>query len=72
MTTELLIGLASGLIAVLLSIVAWIGNSMVSKLEKIADSLNKIEKDFGVLSNDHVHLKEEVREIKERVKVLEV
>lgn len=71
MTTEILIGICSGLIAVLLSIVAWTGNSMVSKLEKISDSLSKIEKDFGVLSNDHVNLKEEVRDIKERVKVLE-
>lgn len=71
MTIELLIGIAAGLISILLGLVAWIGSGMVSKLEKISDSLSKIEKDFGVLSNDHVHLKEEVKEIKERVTILE-
>lgn len=71
MTVELLIAIAAGLISILLTIVAWIGNGMVGKLEKISDSLSKIEKDFGVLSNDHVHLKEEVKEIKDRVTILE-
>lgn len=69
--SELLIAICAGLVSVLLGIVAWIGNSMVSKLEKISESLSKIEQDFGVLSNDHIHLKDEVKDIKDRVKILE-
>lgn len=75
MNIEVLLTIIGGLLTILLSIIAWIGNGMVSKLETISLSLQKIEKDFGVLNNDHVNFKEDVKEdlqdIKSRVKVLE-
>jgi len=71
MTFNILFAICSGLITILLSVVAYIGTNIVSKLEKISVALSKIEKDFGILSNDHVNLKEDVCEIKERVKALE-
>lgn len=52
-------------------VVGWILNRGVKQIESIAASLNKIEKDLSVLSNDHINLKEDVCDIKERVKKLE-
>ena len=57
-------------------LLAWVGNNMATKLEAISVSLTKIEKELGVLGNDHGNLKDEVRkemhELKERIKNLEV
>jgi len=73
--TELFISIIGAVIALLLSLVAWIGNNMVNKLEKISGSLSRIEKELGVLGNDHDNLKDEVRkeflEVKERLRNLE-
>ncbi len=71
MTSEQLLVIIGSLTTISLGLVAWIGKSMVSKLENISNSLQKIEKDFGILSNDHSNLKEDVKDIKERVKTLE-
>ena len=62
MNLELLLTLIGALLSILLGIIAWIGNGMVSKLETISQSLQKIEKDFGVLNNDHTNFKEKVKE----------
>lgn len=59
--------LGSGLIVVL----AYVGTSMVSKLDKIATSVGNIEKELVVLANDHTNLKEDHEELKERVQILE-
>lgn len=75
MNLELLLTLIGALLSILLAIIAWIGNGMVSKLETISRSLQKIERDFGILNNDHVNFKEGVKEdlhdIKVRVTKLE-
>lgn len=55
----------------LLGILSWIGRLGVKYLSNIATSVNKIEKDIAVLSTEHINLKEEVRDIKDRVKILE-
>ena len=71
MNLELLLTLIGALLSILLAIIAWIGNGMVSKLETISKSLQKIEQDFGILNNDHHNLKSDVIEIKQRVTQLE-
>lgn len=61
----------SYVIHLLLTIVGFIGVLGVKQLMKIADAVNGIQKDLQVLGNDHIHLKNDVEEIKERVKSLE-
>lgn len=63
--------LTGGLISTLLALIAYIGNGMIEQLKNITTSLNAIEKELGVLSNDHANLKESVHDIKERVLKLE-
>ncbi len=52
-------------------VITWIVNKGVNKMESISSSLINMEKDFKVLVNDHVNLKEDVKEIESRVKELE-
>lgn len=59
------------LVVTLLAILAYVGRLGVSQLQSIANSVNKMEKDLGVLTNDHTNLKEDVKEVKERVSKLE-
>jgi outer membrane murein-binding lipoprotein Lpp len=58
-------------ISILLAIVAFVGGLMVQQLMKIATAVQKIHSDLKVLTNDHTHLKEEVKEVKQRVSILE-
>lgn len=58
-------------IAILLTIVAFVGGLMVKQLMRIAESVQRIHSDLKVLTNDHTNLKEEVRDVKNRVKTLE-
>lgn len=51
--------------------ITWIINKGVNKIESISSSLIDMEKDFKVLVNDHVNLKEDVKEIDKRVQTLE-
>jgi cell division protein FtsB len=55
----------------LLGVLAYIGKLGVSHLKSIATSVNKMERDLSVLTNDHTNLKEEVKEVKCRVTKLE-
>jgi hypothetical protein len=59
------------LVITLLAILAYVGKLGVSQLQSIAKSVNRMEKDLGVLTNDHTNLKEDVKEVKERVTKLE-
>lgn len=59
------------LFTVFLSIVVWVLNKGVNKMETIANSLTNMERDFKVLVNDHTNLKEDVKEIDCRVRTLE-
>lgn len=59
------------LISILLSIVGFIGVMMVSQLMKIAKAVQNIQVNIGVLTNDHSNLKEDHKELKERVLKLE-
>lgn len=59
------------LVSILLTALAWIGNSMVTQLKSIAVSVQRMEIDLGILNHDHSNLKEDVKEVKERVKSLE-
>jgi hypothetical protein len=52
-------------------VITWIINKGVNKIESISGSLINMEKDFKVLVNDHVNLKEDVKEIDKRVQTLE-
>lgn len=69
--TRFIIWVALGILALLGIVVGWILNRGVKQLEAIAQSLNKVEKDLSVLSNDHVNLKQDVVDIKQRVSRLE-
>lgn len=69
--TRFIIWVALGILALLGIVVGWILNRGVKQLEAIAQSLNKVEKDLSVLSNDHVNLKQDVIDIKQRVSRLE-
>ena len=71
MTSTELLTIASSLLVLLISLLAYIGQGMITELKKIATSVNKIEIDLGILSNDHANLKESVGDIKERVLALE-
>lgn len=62
--------LVSILLTALIAVLGWQGKSVVSKLDKIATSVNNIEKDLGVLANDHTNLKQDHEDLKERVDVL--
>ena len=62
-----LISLVGGLMSVLILLIGYIGSNMVKQLKNIAWSVNKIEVDLSVLSNDHHNLKNEVKEIKQQV-----
>lgn len=55
----------------LIGVLAWIGKLGVDYLAKIASSVNKMEKDLSVLTNDHSNLKEDVKDIDTRVTNLE-
>jgi hypothetical protein len=59
------------LVITLLGILAYVGRLGVSQLQSIAKSVNRMEKDLGVLTNDHTNLKEDVKEVKQRVSRLE-
>ncbi len=60
------------LITTLVATVNYIGKEIVAQLKSIAISVHKIEVDLGKLSTDHDNLKSEVKDIKERIKLLEV
>lgn len=58
-------------IGILLGILAFVGALMVQQLMKIATAVQRIHSDLKVLTNDHTHLKEEVKDVKQRVSILE-
>jgi len=60
------------LISILLSIVAFVGASMVKQLMKIAEAVQQIQVDMKVLANDHSNLKTDHHELKIRVSQLEL
>ena len=70
--TKALIWLLIAMGGVFLSIITWILNKGVNKMENMASSLNNMERDFKVLVNDHQNLKEDVKDIEKRVRILEV
>lgn len=72
MTTNELLIIAAGLASVLIALVAWIGNGMVDQLKSIATSVHRIENELSVLSNDHNNVKEDVKDLKQRVNFLEI
>ena len=69
--TTLLITALTAVLSAFLSFILWILNKGVSKIETIANSLINMERDFKVLVNDHTNLKDDVKEIDERVRSLE-
>ena len=71
MTTQELLSIIGALIMILLTILAFLGKGVMSKMDKIANSLSKMEKDLSVLANDHTNLKDEVKEMKVRISKLE-
>lgn len=67
MSVETLLMITGALISLLLALLAWIGNGMVAKMGGIENALNRIEKEMGILSNDHMNLKSDVHEVKARL-----
>lgn len=67
-----LIWFISILITCISALFIWILNKGVNKMETIANSLANMERDFKVLVNDHTNLKEDVKEIDNRVRTLEL
>jgi len=70
--TKFLLWASGMLLTVFLSVVVWVLNKGVNKMETIANSLTNMERDFKVLVNDHTNLKEDVKEIDKRVRTLEM
>jgi len=70
--SQILIFLLGTLFTIFLSVVTWILNKGVNKMENMASSLNNMERDFKVLVNDHANLKEDVKDIDKRVRELEI
>lgn len=60
------------LLATFFSLIIWVLNKGVNRMDGMAKSLTNMEQDFKVLVNDHHNLKEDVKEIDERVRKLEV
>lgn len=60
------------LLSLFFSAIIWVLNKGVNKMDDMAASLNNMERDFKVLVNDHTNLKEDVKEIDNRVRQLEV
>ena len=67
----LILSVLGGLTMILLGIIGWIGAGMNDNLKNIANSVSKIEKELGVLSNDHANLKSDVYDVRKRVAKLE-
>lgn len=59
------------LISILLSIVGFIGVLMVKQLMKIADAVQQIQIEIKGLATDHENLKEDHKDLKNRVNQLE-
>ena len=53
-------------------LIVWLLKQFVGYVKSIAISVQKMEKDLGVLTNDHTNLKTEVKEIKERLTAAEI
>lgn len=70
--TTFLIYALTAVIALFLSIITWILNKGVNRMENMANSLTNMERDFKVLVNDHTNLKEDVKDIEQRVRTLEI
>ena len=68
MSIQLILFIIGTLLTVLLSVLAWIGNSMVTQLKSIAVSVQRMEVDLGILNSDHLNLKEEVKEARQDIK----
>ena len=69
--SEIFLAIIGFLVSTLLTILAWVGANMNNNMKTISTTLGNIEKELGVLSNDHGNLKEEFREIKIRILKLE-
>lgn len=69
--TQFIIWASGILLSLFFSIVVWILNKGVNKMDAMANSLNNMERDFKVLVNDHANLKEDVKDIDKRVRELE-
>ena len=68
MTIQVILFIIGTLLTVLLSVLAWIGNSMVTQLKSIAVSVQRMEIDLGILNSDHLNLKDEVKIVKSDIK----
>jgi len=53
-------------------VMVWLFQQFVGYVKNIATSVQKMEKDLGVLTNDHTNLKSEVKEIKERLTAADI
>lgn len=67
MNIQIALFVVGTLVTLLLSVLAWIGNNMVTQLKNIATSVQRMEIDLGILNHDHSNLKEEVKHIKEKM-----
>ena len=68
MTIQVILFIIGTLLTVLLSVLAWIGNGMVTQLKNISVSMQRIEVDLGMLNTDHLNLKGEVKEVRQDIK----
>ena len=68
MTIQVILFIIGTLLTVLLSVLAWIGNGMVTQLKNISVSMQRIEVDLGMLNTDHLNLKSEVKEVRQDIK----
>lgn len=69
--TTFVIWLLGILLTAFFTAVIWVLNKGVSRMDAMASSLTNMERDFKVLVNDHSNLKEDVKEIDKRVRILE-
>lgn len=69
--TTFVLWVAGILLSTFFAAVIWVLNKGVNRMDDMAQSLNNMERDFKVLVNDHQNLKEDVKQIDERVRILE-
>ena len=69
--TSFLIYIITSVLVIFGGVIIWILNRGVGQMDKISRTLTKMEFELGMLAQDHRYLRDEVKEIKNKVKELE-
>jgi archaellum component FlaG (FlaF/FlaG flagellin family) len=65
--STLVLWVAGILLSAFFMAVVWVLNKGVNRMEQMASSLTNMEKDFGILVNDHQNLKSRVTHLEDKL-----